>query len=84
MVALEIAIRKRSVNPIGKDFKMRLVEWVWDLHRKGNLLLAVDEKLVMEFDAKQVECLMIVRLWCVHPDPSLRPSTRQAISSLNF
>jgi hypothetical protein len=36
------------------------------------------------FDEKQVKCLMIVGLWCAHPDQSLRPSIRQAIHVLNF
>ena len=38
----------------------------------------------MEVDQRQVECLMIVGLWCAHPDKSLRPSIRQAIHVLNF
>ncbi|ONI02588.1 hypothetical protein PRUPE_6G208700 [Prunus persica] len=48
------------------------------------LVLAVDEKLDLEHDEKQVECLMIVGLWCAHPDQNLRPSIRQAIQTLNF
>jgi len=39
---------------------------------------------LLEFDMKQMECLMIVGLWCAHPDLSLRPSIRQAIQVLNF
>ncbi|KAE8010474.1 hypothetical protein FH972_006842 [Carpinus fangiana] len=52
--------------------------------RRGDLLLAMDEKLQNDFDEKKVECLMIVGLWCAHPDRNLRPSIRQAISVLNF
>lgn len=50
----------------------------------GNLISAVDKRLRLDFDRKQTECLMVVGLWCVHPDPSLRPSTRQVIHVLNF
>ncbi|RVX23371.1 L-type lectin-domain containing receptor kinase IX.1 [Vitis vinifera] len=50
----------------------------------GHILSAVDEKLHTDFDAKQVECLMIVGLWCAHPDRSLRASIRQAIQALKF
>uniref|UniRef100_A0A2N9H2K7 Protein kinase domain-containing protein n=1 Tax=Fagus sylvatica TaxID=28930 RepID=A0A2N9H2K7_FAGSY len=32
----------------------------------------------------EVECLMIIGLWCAHPDPNLRPSIRQAIQVLKF
>ncbi|KAJ0097278.1 hypothetical protein Patl1_28045 [Pistacia atlantica] len=63
---------------------MGLVEWVWDLYGSGKLLLAVDEKLGVDVDEKQVECLMVVGLWCAHPDRSFRPSIRQVIQVLNF
>ena len=38
----------------------------------------------MEFDMKQMECLLITGLWCAHPDQSMRPSIREAIQVLNF
>ncbi|KAJ7003658.1 L-type lectin-domain containing receptor kinase IX.1-like [Populus alba x Populus x berolinensis] len=37
-----------------------------------------------KFDENQMECLMIVGLWCAHPDRNIRPSIRQAIHVLNF
>ncbi|GMY12052.1 L-type lectin-domain containing receptor kinase IX.1-like [Fagus crenata] len=84
VVALEIATGRKSVSPMGKDSEMGLVEWIWNLYRKGDLLLAVDEKLETDLDEKQVECLMIIGLWCSHPDRNLRPSIRQAIQVLKF
>ena len=51
---------------------------------KCQLLSAVDGRLNSEFDAAQAECLIIVGLWCAHPDPNLRPLIRQAIEVLNF
>ncbi|KAI9178083.1 hypothetical protein LWI28_022537 [Acer negundo] len=48
------------------------------------LVDVVDKKLGMNFDIKQMECLMIVGLWCAHPARNLRPSIRQAIQGLNF
>ncbi|KAM1161365.1 hypothetical protein ACFX14_000511 [Malus domestica] len=38
----------------------------------------------MEFDEQQIECLMIVGIWCCHPDPTVIPSIRQVINVLNF
>ncbi|KAL3525528.1 hypothetical protein ACH5RR_013900 [Cinchona calisaya] len=61
-----------------------LVEWVWDLYGLEELSSAVDKKLNNEFDLKQVECLLIVGLWCAHPDCNLRPSIKLAIQVLNF
>ncbi|GMY14011.1 L-type lectin-domain containing receptor kinase IX.1-like [Fagus crenata] len=84
VVALEIATGRRSVDLMGPNSDMRLVEWIWNLYGRGDLLLAVDGKLQTNFDEKKVECLMIIGLWCAHPDPNLRPSIRQAIQVLKF
>jgi hypothetical protein len=57
---------------------------VWDLYGKGKLLEAADDGLSMEFDEGQTKFLMVVGLWCCHPDPTIRPSMRQVIHILNF
>ncbi|CBI35414.3 unnamed protein product, partial [Vitis vinifera] len=62
---------------------IRLVEWVWDLYGVGKLLEAADPRLSADYDEQQMERLMIVGLWCAHPDCNARPSMRQAISVLN-
>ena len=53
VISLEIVTRRRSINPMGKDFEMGLVDWIWNLHGKGDLLLALDKKLQTNFDEKQ-------------------------------
>lgn len=85
IVVLEITSGKKATEVMKeKDEEKGMIEWVWDHYGKGELLVAMDENLRKDFDEKQVECLMIVGLWCAHPDVSLRPSIRQAIQVLNF
>ncbi|THU68355.1 hypothetical protein C4D60_Mb08t03040 [Musa balbisiana] len=84
IVALEIACGRRPVEPMEQKGKVRLVEWVWELYGRGRFLEAADGKLDGEFDEKQMACLMVVGLWCAHPDCTMRPSIRQAINVLNF
>ncbi|KAF8411330.1 hypothetical protein HHK36_003877 [Tetracentron sinense] len=84
VVALETASGRKSMDYMEEGSEVGLVEWVWELYGRGRLLAAVDERLYMDFDAKQVECLMVVGLWCAHPDHSMRPSIRQVIQVLNF
>ncbi|KAJ8765498.1 hypothetical protein K2173_014620 [Erythroxylum novogranatense] len=84
VVALEIGTGRKAVDSIEKKSEMSLVEWVWDLYGVGNLSRAFDARLNMDFDEKQLECLMIIGLWCAYPDRNLRPSIRQAIQVLNF
>ncbi|PIN26206.1 Serine/threonine protein kinase [Handroanthus impetiginosus] len=81
VVALEIATGRKSVD---KQLEKGLVEWVWDMYGNGQLISAVDERMQMDFEPKQVECLMIVGLWCAHPDRTLRPSIRQANRVLGY
>ncbi|KAK3416653.1 hypothetical protein EUGRSUZ_H02419 [Eucalyptus grandis] len=68
VVALEIATGRRARDPKDPESEMSLVEWVWDRYGDGKLL----------------ECLMMVELWCAHPDWTLRPSVQQAIQVLKF
>ncbi|KAK8270997.1 hypothetical protein V6Z11_D11G233700 [Gossypium hirsutum] len=84
VVALEIATGRKAINPLKQGSETSLVHWIWHLYEIGEHLSAIDERLNTEFDRDQVECLMIVGLWCAHPDSSLRPSIRQAIQVLNF
>ena len=84
VVALEIGCGRRPVEPRAEPSKTRMVEWVWSLYGKGLLLEAADKGLFMEFDQKQMECLLTVGLWCCHPDSNHRPSIRQVINVLSF
>ncbi|KAI7750034.1 hypothetical protein M8C21_003784 [Ambrosia artemisiifolia] len=83
VVALEIASGRKTTDGVDSDSDLGLVQWVWGFLGKGELLSGVDPRL-KEFDLKQVECLMMVGLWCAHPDRNLRPSIRQAIQVLKF
>ncbi|CAL5358242.1 unnamed protein product [Camellia sinensis] len=84
IVALEIACGRKPFDWKGPESQTMLVEWVWDLYATNRLLEAVDPKIYADFVQEEMECLMIVGLWCAHPDHNLRPSIRQAIHVLNF
>ncbi|CAK9177081.1 unnamed protein product [Ilex paraguariensis] len=84
VVALELACGRRPVELRAEPAKVRLVEWVWDLYGRGQLLSAADNRLIEKFEERQIECLMVVGLWCCHPDHNHRPSMKQVINVLNF
>ncbi|KAL5540525.1 hypothetical protein UlMin_043512 [Ulmus minor] len=84
VVALEIACGRKSIEAKFDEARASLVSWVWDCYGNERLLDVVDERLCMEFKAKEMESLLIVGLWCVHPDHKTRPSIRQAIQVLNL
>ncbi|XP_010026583.2 L-type lectin-domain containing receptor kinase IX.1 [Eucalyptus grandis] len=84
VVAIEIATGRRAVDPMEQSSHVSLVGWVWDLYGRGQVIEAMDDKLQVDFDQNQVERLLVVGLWCAHPDRSLRPTVRQALQVLNF
>ncbi|CAN1258080.1 L-type lectin-domain containing receptor kinase IX.1 [Linum perenne] len=69
VVCLEIATGRRVVDYIEEGLEMGLVEWVWELYGNGNHGVAIDGRLA-DFDEKELECLIVVGLWCAHPDCS--------------
>uniref|UniRef100_A0A7N0TMA5 Protein kinase domain-containing protein n=1 Tax=Kalanchoe fedtschenkoi TaxID=63787 RepID=A0A7N0TMA5_KALFE len=84
VVALEITCGRKPVEARAEPTQVRLVEWVWSLYGKGQLIEAADKRLSAAFDERELEHLMIAGLWCCHPDSTKRPSIRQAINVLNF
>ncbi|GAU49823.1 hypothetical protein TSUD_85470 [Trifolium subterraneum] len=84
VVLLEIATGRKAIEREEKEGQISVVEWVWDLYGFGKFLQAADPKLCGAFDEQQLEHLVIVGLWCVHPDYSFRPSIRQVIQVLKF
>ncbi|CAN6361767.1 unnamed protein product [Urochloa humidicola] len=66
------------------DDYIHLVNWVWKFYGGGVIIDAADERLKGAFHAGEMEAVMVVGLWCAHPDRSLRPSIRQAVSTLRF
>lgn len=84
VVALEIACGRKPVEPKEEKDKVRLVPWVWELYGKNTILEAADKRLDGEYDEREMERLMVVGLWCTHPDYNLRPSIRQAMHVLQF
>ncbi|XP_043714812.1 L-type lectin-domain containing receptor kinase IX.1-like [Telopea speciosissima] len=84
IVLLEIACGRRPIEARADPSEVSLVKWVWELYGAQKHLEAADPSQGMDFDKRQVECLMIVGLWCAHPDYKLRPSIEKAIHVLQF
>uniref|UniRef100_A0ACD6A243 Uncharacterized protein n=1 Tax=Avena sativa TaxID=4498 RepID=A0ACD6A243_AVESA len=86
VVLLEIACGRRPLVMAQHedDDAVHLTQWVWEWYGRGRILGAADERLEGKFDGVEMECVLIVGLWCAHPDRSLRPSIRQAVNVLRF
>ncbi|KAM3272037.1 hypothetical protein ACQJBY_042310 [Aegilops geniculata] len=82
VVLLEVACGRRPALVQEDGDVVHLVQWVWDLYGRGSLFDAADERLKGEFDGTEMECVMVVGLWCAHPDRGMRPSIRQVVNVL--
>ncbi|KAK7246693.1 hypothetical protein RIF29_41563 [Crotalaria pallida] len=82
VVLLEIASGRKPVDLKAKEGQITVVEWAWELYGSGELLNAADPKLSGAFDEEQMIRLVVIGLWCAHPDYRFRPSIMQVIQVL--
>ncbi|KAK1371206.1 Receptor-like serine/threonine-protein kinase [Heracleum sosnowskyi] len=63
--------------------KAILTDWVWDCFQDGRIFDLVDkdnEDILSDWE--KVEIFVMVGIWCIQEDPSLRPTMRKAIQML--
>jgi serine/threonine protein kinase len=85
VVLLETACGRRpAVAREESDDIIHLAQWVWDSLRGTRIIDAADARLNLEFDDREMECVMVVGLWCAQPDRNLRPSIKLAVDMLRF
>ncbi|VVA11631.1 PREDICTED: L-type lectin-domain [Prunus dulcis] len=82
VVALELACGRRTHQD--EEYHIPLFRWVWQLYLAGNLLSAADERLDMNFVRNEMECLLIVGLWCTRPNKKERPKAWQVMKVLQL
>lgn len=76
-VMIEVVCGKRAGARIGAF--QHLVDWVWHLHRDGQILDAVDETLGNDYAAEEAERLLLLGLACSHPIANQRPQTSAVV-----
>ncbi|XP_058187397.1 probable L-type lectin-domain containing receptor kinase S.5 [Rhododendron vialii] len=80
-VILEVVCGRRPEIQIG-TYPL-LVDWVWALHRQGQLLEAVDNRLGENNVAEEAQRFLLLGLACSHPTASERPKTQEIVQMLS-
>ncbi|XP_052202654.1 L-type lectin-domain containing receptor kinase VII.1-like [Diospyros lotus] len=80
VLILEVMCGKRPIE----EGKTPLVDWVWELMERGELVLALDERLRARggFNEEELERVLHLGLLCAHPESRSRPTMRQVVKVL--
>lgn len=87
VLLLEIifCLRHMDLNPISeanKELELILVDWVihYVRNKKLRAIASLDEEIMLHFD--NFERMTMVGLWCLCPEPNLRPSAAKLVQML--
>ncbi|XP_057499819.1 L-type lectin-domain containing receptor kinase VII.1-like [Actinidia eriantha] len=76
---LEVMCGRRPIE----EGKANLVDWVWELKGRGELVQALDQRLKGRgFNEEEVDRVLHLGLLCTYPDPQARPTMRQVVEVL--
>ncbi|XVE61280.1 hypothetical protein DITRI_Ditri06bG0027100 [Diplodiscus trichospermus] len=77
-----ICCRKNFDQNIEDEHQMILTDWVDDCYedRKLSVIIENDEEALE--DIKTVEKFVMIAIWCIQEDPSLRPSMKRVVQML--
>ncbi|XP_050284584.1 G-type lectin S-receptor-like serine/threonine-protein kinase RLK1 isoform X3 [Quercus robur] len=83
VMLLEIICCRRSVNvETIEEEKAILTDWAYDCYREGVLDPLVEHDVEVLNDREKLEKYVMVAIWCIQEDPSLRPTMRRVTQML--
>ncbi|KAK1426327.1 hypothetical protein QVD17_14998 [Tagetes erecta] len=85
VLLLEIISCRKTVKVIdqsGVEYGSILTDWAWECYQGRVLNAFVENDLEAVDDYKKLTTYVMVGLWCVQENPSMRPTMRQVIQML--
>ncbi|MQL77112.1 hypothetical protein Taro_009538 [Colocasia esculenta] len=82
VLLLEIICCRRSVEAEAGESKAVLAYWAYDCLRAGRLEALVEDEAGPLADMRRLERLVMVALWCIQDEPSLRPTMKKVTQML--
>ncbi|KAL9455307.1 hypothetical protein AB3S75_010675 [Citrus x aurantiifolia] len=66
---------------MGEEYAI-LTDWAFDCYRNGKLDDLVEGDMEAMNDVECLEKLVMVSIWCIQEDPSLRPTMKKVLQML--
>uniref|UniRef100_A0A2N9F8P0 non-specific serine/threonine protein kinase n=1 Tax=Fagus sylvatica TaxID=28930 RepID=A0A2N9F8P0_FAGSY len=83
VMLLEIICCRRSVDmETCEEETAILTDWAYDCYREGSLDALVEYNLEAFADTEKLERFVMIAIWCIQEDPSLRPTMRRVTQML--
>jgi serine/threonine protein kinase len=77
-----VCCRKNFEINAMQEHQIVLADWACDCLKEGKLNLLVEEDEEAMEDMKRVERFVMVAIWCIQEDPSLRPGMKKVVQML--
>ncbi|KAI3930737.1 hypothetical protein MKX01_037183 [Papaver californicum] len=78
---LEVVCRRRPIEPQKNAQELDLVDWVRELHSRGEQMRAVDPALEL-YNPDEAKLVLGLGLLCLHPNKNYRPSMKKIVQYL--
>lgn len=83
ILLLELICCRKNVELEARDeAQIILADWAYDCYKAGSLEALVGYDLEALDDKKRLEKFVMIAIWCIQEDPSLRPSMKKVIQML--
>lgn len=82
VLLLEIICCRRNVDMEMNDAEALLTDWAYDCYSEGIIEALVEFDMEALKDKNNVERFVMVAIWCIQEDPSLRPTMKKVTQML--
>ncbi|KAF5764587.1 putative protein kinase RLK-Pelle-SD-2b family [Helianthus annuus] len=83
VLLLEIVCCRKNVKVESeKEEEIILTDWAYDCYKGRKLERLIENDDEARTDMKRVERVVMVAMWCIQEDPSLRPSMKKVVQML--
>ncbi|RZC90029.1 hypothetical protein C5167_029095 [Papaver somniferum] len=84
VMLLEIICCRKGVVPelVEEEIKAILTDWAYDCYSQGKLEDLVENDEEVTNDMRRFERLVMIAIWCIQDEPSLRPSMKKVTQML--